>query len=64
MYKNLEVGDFVIFRKQHPSKTTKWKLVRIGAKYKFQSYEIFDLFIELKREVLEKQIKHLEEGEK
>jgi hypothetical protein len=58
-YKSLELGDFVEFKKPHPSKTIQWELIRIGAKYKFRSTIIFDLFIELKRETLNKQLKRI-----
>lgn len=59
MHNELEVGDLVIFKKAHPSGTIKWELIRIGAFYKFRSTDRFDLFIELRRNVLDKQIKQI-----
>ncbi|WP_026389299.1 DUF951 domain-containing protein [[Acholeplasma] multilocale] len=56
-YEDLTIGDIVEFNKSHPSGTTQWELIRIGAKYKFRSTIKFDLFIELKREVLKRQLK-------
>ncbi|AUF83259.1 DUF951 domain-containing protein [Mesoplasma syrphidae] len=58
-WEDLEIGDLVEFKKPHPSKTVKWELIRIGAKYKFRSKDIFDLFIELKRETINKQLKKI-----
>ncbi len=62
-YKNLEVGDIVEFKKSHPSKTVEWKLIKIGANFKFKSTIKFDLFIELNRESLAKNIKKIKKGE-
>ncbi|ASZ09427.1 hypothetical protein CK556_03690 [Mesoplasma chauliocola] len=59
MHNQLEVGDIVIFKKSHPSGTIKWELIRIGAMFKFRSTDKFDLFIELRRNVLDKQIKEI-----
>ncbi|PPE06688.1 DUF951 family protein [Mesoplasma corruscae] len=63
MHKDLEIGDYVILKKSHPSKTTKWKLIKIGANYKFQSFEIYNLFIELDRPTMDKTIKYIEKKE-
>ncbi|EOA07232.1 DUF951 domain-containing protein [Mycoplasma yeatsii] len=58
-YLDLEIGDFIELKKTHPSKTVRWELIRIGAKYKFRSCDKFDLFIELSRETLQKQLKNI-----
>ncbi|WP_027063435.1 DUF951 family protein [Mesoplasma seiffertii] len=58
-WEELEIGDVVEFNKPHPSQTVTWELIRIGAKYKFRSTKIFDLFIELKRETINKQLKKI-----
>ncbi|AVN60648.1 hypothetical protein CG007_03490 [Mesoplasma entomophilum] len=65
MHAELEIGDIIIFKKSHPSGTLKWELIRIGALYKFRSTDKFDLFIELRRNILDKQIKEIikKEGE-
>ncbi|AGY41774.1 hypothetical protein mflW37_7070 [Mesoplasma florum W37] len=65
MHTELQIGDLVVFKKSHPSGTIKWELIRIGALYKFKSTDKFDLFIELRRSVLDKQIKQIikKEGE-
>lgn len=59
MHNQLQVGDIAIFKKAHPSGTIKWELIRIGAFYKFRSTDRFDLFIELRRNGLDKQIKQI-----
>ncbi|ATZ21905.1 DUF951 domain-containing protein [Mesoplasma tabanidae] len=61
MHAKLQIGDIVVFKKPHPSGTTKWELIRIGSLYKFRSTNKFDLFIELRRSVLDKQIKEINE---
>ncbi|ATZ21185.1 DUF951 domain-containing protein [Mesoplasma coleopterae] len=65
MHAELEIGDIIILKKPHPSGTFKWELIRIGALYKFRSTDKFDLFIELRRNILDKQIKEIikKEGE-
>ncbi|ATZ18459.1 hypothetical protein ESOMN_v1c00740 [Williamsoniiplasma somnilux] len=58
-YELLEIGDFVELKKQHPSKTERWELIKTGFKYKFRSNLKFDLFIELDRTTMNKQIKKI-----
>ncbi|WP_031542294.1 DUF951 family protein [Mesoplasma photuris] len=60
-YENLKIGDQISLKKSHPSKTIWWTLIRKGAKFKFQSSIKNDLFIELSREVMNKQIKEIKE---
>ncbi|ADK69225.1 DUF951 domain-containing protein [Mycoplasma mycoides subsp. mycoides] len=58
-YEELEIGDIIELKKPHPSKTIRWELIRIGAKYKFRSCDQFDLFIELNRQTLKMQLKKI-----
>lgn len=52
------LGSLIIFKKPHPSKTTAWEIVRLGADIKVKSTIKRDVFImmprfEFNRKVLE-----------
>ncbi|QHX37062.1 DUF951 domain-containing protein [Spiroplasma sp. BIUS-1] len=58
----INVGDKVFLKKEHPSKTEFWIVLRVGTIYKLQSNINKELILEFKKENLNKNIKKIESG--
>ncbi|QEH62391.1 hypothetical protein SCHIN_v1c11980 [Spiroplasma chinense] len=56
----INLNDIVILKKPHPSKTEKWKVIRVGVIYKLQSTIDSKTILEFKKENLIKAIKAIE----
>lgn len=53
----LEMGTILKLKKEHPSKTKTWTIVKLGTDIKLKSNEIPNTYIILQRSILLKRIK-------
>ncbi len=51
------LGSLVIFKKPHPSKTTEWEIVRLGADVKVNSTIKHNVFIMMDRHEFKQKVK-------
>ncbi|AHI53382.1 DUF951 domain-containing protein [Spiroplasma culicicola] len=56
----INIGDKIILKKEHPSQTKVWHVIRIGSIYKLQSVSNPKVILEFEKEKLIKQIKNIE----
>lgn len=57
----INLNDIIILKKQHPSKTIEWKVIRVGVVYKLQSTLDSKLILEFKQDKLLNRIKQIKE---
>ncbi len=51
-----QIGSIVQLKKPHPSKTTEWEVIRVGADIKIKSNIQKGLFIMMKRSYFNKKV--------
>ena len=54
-----KIGTIVSLKKPHPSGTTKWEIIRLGADIKIKSTIKKDLFIMMERKYFNRKVKKI-----